>query len=133
MIYRVFLQDEKDATSPSKNPCNIFRIRSGEMLALCYTNPGWKPSLEEQLRAMDPGFNVESSSDQLTSKQTYEIAINKAKELRDFLSNHKGKPYVFIDVTSRGNLDLAKKLSETIHQVQIPNPYPFLRCLDLEI
>ena len=114
MMYRVFLQDEKDAPGPSKNPSDRFRIRSGELLAWCYSSPGWKPNLEEQLRVMNFGSNESS----------YRFARKRAVKLAEHLSREKGKLYVFIDVTSRSDKELAEKLLQTINseEVYVPSP-----------
>ena len=151
MIYRVFLQDEKDAPSPSGNSNNIYRIRSGESLAL-YHNcpPGWFPSLEQQLPSMDCGSYVGPSSEPLDghwlidydgitigivhtldeiSVRSYELAKKCAKALAESLSKKEGRPYVFIDLTSRGDKGLAERLSRTVHNVVVPNPSP--RSVDI--
>ena len=54
MMYRVFLQDEKDAP-------NNFRIHSGEKLAWTHSTGNYIPSLESQLGSMDSGFRVDIS------------------------------------------------------------------------
>ena len=145
MMYRVFLQDEKDAPSPSENPSNTFRVRSGEKLAWTHTTGNYTPTLESQLRSMDCGSHVGPSSEPLDGhwlinydglplaivhtpdeipERAYKIARTQAQKLAEHLSREKGKPYIFIDVTSRGDMGLAKKLSETIQEVHVPDASP---------
>jgi hypothetical protein len=135
MLYRVFLQDEKDAPSPMKNPENHFRIRSGEILARTYTNPDWMPNLQEQLRRMDWGSYVGPDEQQLDehwlirhdcapigivhfqdeiSEKAYKLALREALEFKEELSRRKGKPYIFIDATSREARIEAERLSRIV-------------------
>ena len=146
MLYRVFLQDEKDAPGPAKNPLNIFRIRSGERPAWMLTTKNaqitkyYTPSVEYQLKAMSADSRIQPSSELIDGhwpiscnchcpplaichtqdeipKRVYEIARIHAQELAESLSREKGKPYIFIDLTSRGDKDLAKKLSKIVYEV----------------
>ena len=149
-MYRVFLQDEKDAPSPSKNPSNTFRIRSGEMLAWTYTTGDYTPTLESQLSSMDFGSCVGPSPEPLDGhwlikhdglplaicpsqneipEKAYGIATTEAQRLADYFSREKGKPYIFIDLTSRGDRDLTKKLSRTIHNEFVSDACP--RAVDI--
>ncbi len=145
MMYRVFLQDEKDAPSPSDNPSNTFRIRSGEKLAWTHTDGNYTPTLESQLSSTGCGSYVGPSSEPLDGhwlinydglplaichsqneipERAYEIARTQAQRLAEYLSREKGKPYIFIDLTSGGDSELAKKLSKIIHEVRVPDASP---------
>lgn len=135
MLYRVFLQDEKDAPSPDENPGNQFRIRSGEMNAWCYTAPGWVPTIEDQLKIMSFGSRVGPSLEQLDEHwliehgccpigivhsqdeipgKAYKLAVRQALRLADSLSEKSDKHYVFIDITSRGDRRVAEELARRI-------------------
>lgn len=145
MMYRVFLQDEKDAPDPTANPQNSFRIREGSLLAWCYSAPGWKPTLEEQLRQMGHGRTIKPSSEQLDGhwlinydglligichtieeipEKAYQLARQQARELTQQMIKQFGKPYVFLDVTSRGGKEYARMLSEMINYEDVPSPSP---------
>ncbi len=142
IMYRVFLQDEKDAPNPDENPLYKFRIRSGRKHAFPYDYPlGYKPSIKEQLKTMNNGFCIGYSSESLDKHwliemndfsignvtigivhsikeipdRTYFLAKEKAQELADYLSEQQKKPYIFIDLTSRGDKDLAEKLAQEIY------------------
>lgn len=140
MLYRVFLQDERDAPSPTENPENHFRIRSGEMNAWRYTSPNWNPNLEEQLMAMDFGSHVGPSTEQLDEhwliehdglpigivhskseipERAYELATREARNLANYLSRSKGKSYVFIDLTSKCDRKIAESLATRINNEYI--------------
>jgi hypothetical protein len=145
MMYRVFLQDEKDAPDPSENPQNSFRIRQGSLLAWCYTAPGWKPTLEEQLQQMGSGYTIKPSSKQLDGhwlinydglpigichtieeipEKAYQLARQQARELTQQMTKHLGKHYLFVDVTSRAGKEYARMLSEMISYEEVPSPSP---------
>ena len=121
MIYRVFLQDEKDAPG-GKNVHYTFRIRSGSMLAWYTDCPsGYVPSLETQLRAMNHGFTIGPSEKPLdghwlilkaghhplgivhTQEEieecAYDLARTEATNLAAALSAKDGKQHIFIDLT----------------------------------
>lgn len=138
MMYRVFLQDEKDAPSyEEKNTENHYRIRTCTILAWHYNcPPGWKPGLESQLKSAAPGSTVEPSDETIDGhilinyggtiigvvhdakeipEKTYQLAKREAQELAEYLSRKKGKPYQFIDATARGDKQLAKQLAEITH------------------
>ena len=150
-MYRVFLQDEKDAPSPLENPSNTFRIRSGEILAWTYTTGNYTPSLESQLSATDFGSRVSAFGMPLDGHflikhdslplgivhtleeipdRAYEFARTQAVKLSEHLSRKKGNQYVFIDLTSRGDKELAEKLSRIIHNKEIYVASP--RVVDIE-
>ncbi|MBI2110438.1 hypothetical protein HYT51_01520 [Candidatus Woesearchaeota archaeon] len=152
MMYRVFLQDERDAPDPIKDHENAFRIRSGEILAWYLdAPPSWQPTLEEQLKAMDFGSCVRASAKPLDghllieyagsvvgiahtseelSKKVYEIAKDQAYALATRLSHEKRKLYVMIDVTSRGNPEEAKVFSEIEWKEEIE--VPSLNSVDID-
>jgi len=136
MMYRVFLQDEKDAPDPNENAENCFRIRSGEMLAWTHATGNYTPTIESQLRAMDFGPHVGPLDRTLDGhllivhdgstigivhepseipEKAYELAKREAERLKDVLSRKTNKPYEFIDLTSRGDRQLAESLSIKTH------------------
>jgi hypothetical protein len=140
MMYRVFLLDEKDAPGSIERPENNFRIRSGEKLAWCHTNPSWNPTIEEQLRSMNFGSNVGPSVEPLDGRwliyhdaavlglvdsfekipeRSYILAKREAKELADFLTKRDDKPYEFVDLTSRGDKSLAERLAGKINKMYV--------------
>jgi len=134
MLYRVFLQDEPTLRNNLKNN---FRISYGAMNAWTYANPNWEPTIEEQLRAMSSGVRINSTltliDDHLTiecdgstigivhsleeiSEKAYSLAKQKAIELRDSLERKRGTPWIFIDVTSRGDKKLAESLATQVRR-----------------
>ncbi|MFA5175794.1 MAG: hypothetical protein WC413_00850 [Candidatus Nanoarchaeia archaeon] len=141
MMYRVFLQDEKDAFSPSHNPENSYRVCHGELLAWTQKTGNYIPSLEEQLKKMHFGSRFEPYRELLDghilivydkispvaiahpgdniSDLAYQKAKERAQGLTASLSNLNKTPFTFIDLTSRGDRELAKKLSEIIVQVEV--------------
>jgi len=144
MMYRVFLQDERDAPSPEKNPEDSYRIRYGQILAWCYSSPGWKPTLEEQVQKTSFGQRFGPSHEPLDGvwlinynnmpvgiahnieeipKKSYELAREQAQNLAEGLSV-PGKPYIFIDLTSKGDKLLMQKLSEIVHDEHVYSPSP---------
>jgi hypothetical protein len=144
MMYRVFLQDEKDAPSPSEDPEDKFRVRHGEMLAWSYKNPAWMPNLEEQLKAVGFGCVVAAEdlidghfiiscnhiprgivhTEEEIPDRTYDLAVREGTELSQYLSEKSGNPYVFIDMTSRGDRVLAERLSRLmrLEEIYVPSP-----------
>lgn len=140
MMYRVFLQDEKDAFSPSNTPENSYRICHGEILAWTHETGNYIPVLEEQLKKMHFGSRVEPFNQLLNehiliiydkifpvaiahsgdniADLVYKIARREAQQLAICLTTSE-TPFTFIDLTSRGDKILAKKLSEIIVEVEV--------------
>jgi len=144
MMYRVFLHDEKDMPDHAGNLGNSYRIRSREILAYCFTAPAWRPSLDEQVEALGcGGSRVEPSPESIDGhwliehdgstigvahsleelpEKAYVLAKDRAIKMVNTLSDIKGRPYIFIDVTSRGNRKQAEKLSNIICEEEVYGP-----------
>jgi len=146
MMYRVFLQDGEEGRGG-------FEVNSAEILAWTYYNPDYRPSLTEQLRharrqdevtlrCLDSQFCsanerkhwlvdnalVFHNHEQAIDK-AYDLARQRALDLTKRLSEEKEAPYVFIDVSSRGDIKEADRLSKTIHEVCIAAANP--RAVDI--
>jgi len=140
MMYRVFLQDEKDTPDSIENPENHYRVRRLEMNTWCYSEPRRKVTLEEQIKSSNIGKRIGPSPKQMDGhwliqnngvtigvvddikdlpEKTYEKALEEAQELTKYISEKEDNNYIFIDVTSRGNKELAKKLSKIIHHQEV--------------
>ena len=143
MIYRVFLEDELDTPYPLGKLENCFRISFGSMNAWTYTNPNWMPTIKEQLNALGSGIYIGSPLEKIDGhltieqdgtvigivhsprelpEKTYLLAEQQAKELRACLEKEEGKPYIFIDISSRGDKKLAESLATIINREIIENP-----------
>lgn len=148
MMYRVFLQDEKDAPYPAKNTENTFRLRHGELLSWYYDCPvGYRANLESQLNAMEPGTElslevkkvgehfvlqfdggdieiVPKIDERRNAELAYQLAKQEAEDLAKHLSEAEDNPYIFIDLTSRGDRKEAERLAMIVHTetYHIPSP-----------
>ncbi|MFH1212185.1 MAG: hypothetical protein V1659_04650 [Candidatus Woesearchaeota archaeon] len=142
MIFRVFLQDERDVFDSSTD--NAYKIRVCEMSLSCFTG-FWMPSLAEQIRASRPGSTVYPHPEQVgghwiimhgsspvgiahepshVPPLAYQIAREKAQQLAEDLSKRKGRRFVFIDVTSNGDAGLAERLSQQVQDVYVSAASP---------
>jgi hypothetical protein len=133
MMYRVFL---RDALTTDKG----FQINYANILAWTHTDPGYRPNLEKQLRqsttrdcfTVRPLEKAEDGQEHWLVKdkllfhdfgramdKAYELAREEALTLTKQLSEKRGEPYVFIDVSSRGNKEEAERLSKIVHNERV--------------
>ncbi len=144
MMYRVFLEEMDAATGH-------YRIRPGEINNTYHTTPDYVHSLEEQLQKIginsgwqidtelvDDHYIILSGSNnkavvhtlEEAVEKSYEVAKKAALDLRDRLSKQEQKKYIFIDLTSKGDKEVAKKLATIIEEEFVPYVSP--RACDYE-
>ena len=145
MVYRVFLKEHQAPENPespeSPERVSLFTISYGEMLAWTYQTRDYSPSLENQLsrmhhcidfssRKFDGHYLIERESQLLGIVHSPEeikdraegFARTQASDLVINLLINKGKPYVFIDLTSKGDRESAEELSKKIYDEEVYVP-----------
>ena len=136
MMYRVFLQ-EKDKE---------FIVSTIGILAWTHTDPGYRPSLEEQLKRAEhqsglrvrvnkalnacserhwvvDGTYVYHDFDRAMDK-AHDLARANAEDLTKQLSEGADVPYVLIDATSRGDRKEAERLSKEVYNLHVADASP---------
>lgn len=132
MMYRVFLKQKEPGW---------FKIRYGELLSWYHNCPhGWKPSIEEQEKRMDYTIEVFvrpepidnhwivqetrtpiaiSHDREEAEERAYESAKEIAQRQAKKLSKIYGMPFVIIDITPKGDRDLAERLAEEVYEEEV--------------
>ncbi len=142
MMYRVFLQD-------AEGQPGAYVVGHCMILAWSHSQPDWRPSLRDQLRiairsaVIGPGsepfedghwpincngrtLGVVHKREEL-SDRTYNLALGEAVDLANELTVEKGKPYVFINATSRGDRVVAERLAGIVYNEVVEAASPSAR------